>query len=92
MAVDKNLFLYDLAVVTIMKGEAPYIREWLDYHLLAGVDHFFIYDNEDSDAQQKIMQPYIDAGIVTHIPFVASAGSLRLMPMPFINSDFFAGI
>ncbi|MBO4401217.1 MAG: hypothetical protein J5809_05170 [Selenomonadaceae bacterium] len=35
MAVDKNLFLYDLAVVAIMKNEAPYAKEWLDYHLLA---------------------------------------------------------
>ena len=69
MAVDKNLFLYDLAVVAIMKNEAPYVKEWLDYHLLAGVDHFYIYDNEDSDVQKKVLQPYIDAGIVSHIPY-----------------------
>ena len=43
MSVDKNLFLYDLAVVSIMKNEARYVKEWLDYHLLAGVNHFFIY-------------------------------------------------
>jgi len=69
MAVDKNLFLYDLAVVAIMKNETPYIKEWLDYHLLAGVNHFYIYDNQDDDEQKKIMQPYIDAGLVTHIPY-----------------------
>ena len=33
MGVSKNLFLYDLAVVAIMKNEAPYVKEWLDYHL-----------------------------------------------------------
>ena len=38
MAVDKNLFLHDLAIVAIMKCEGPYLKEWLDYHLLAGVD------------------------------------------------------
>ena len=38
--VDKNLFLYDLAVVAIFKDEAPYLKEWLDYHLAAGVEHF----------------------------------------------------
>ena len=55
MAVDKNLFLYDLAVVTIIKNEAPYIKEWLDYHLLAGVNHFYLYDNQDDDEQKKIL-------------------------------------
>ena len=64
--VDKNLFLYDLAVVTIMKNEAPYVKEWLDYHLLAGVDHFYIYDNESPDNLKEVLQPYIDAGIVTY--------------------------
>ena len=49
MSVDKNLFLYDLAFVSIMKDEGSYIKEWLDYHLLAGVNHFFIYDNESED-------------------------------------------
>ena len=64
--VDKNLFLYDLAVVAIMKGEEPYVKEWLDYHLLAGVDHFFIYDNESTPEFKEILQPYINAGIVTY--------------------------
>lgn len=64
--VDKNLFLYDLAVVAIMKNEAPYVKEWLDYHLVAGVDHFYIYDNESPDNLKEVLQPYIDAGIVTY--------------------------
>ena len=64
--VDKNLFVYDLAVVAILKNEAPYVMEWLDYHLLAGVDHFYIYDNESPDNLKEILQPYIDAGIVTY--------------------------
>ena len=69
MAVDKNLFLYDLAVVAIMKNEAPYVKEWLDYHILAGVNHFYIYDNESPDNLKEILQPYIDAGIVTYTFF-----------------------
>ncbi len=66
MNVDKDLFFYDLAVVAIMKNEAPYVKEWLDYHILAGVDHFYIYDNESPDNLKEILQPYIDAGIVTY--------------------------
>ena len=67
MDVDKNLFAYDCAIVSIMKNAAPYVKEWLDYHLLAGVDHFYIYDNESEDNFKEILQPYIDAGIVTYI-------------------------
>ena len=73
MAVDKNLFLYELAVAAIMKNEAPYLQEWLDYHLLAGVEHFYIYDNEESDAQKKILQPYIERGFVTYTPYPGRA-------------------
>ncbi len=69
MAVDKNLFLYDLAVVAIMKNEAPYVKEWLDYHLAAGVDHFYIYDHESSDNFKEVLNPYINAGIVTYVLF-----------------------
>ena len=71
--VDKNLFLYDLAIVAIMKNEEPYVKEWLDYHLLAGVDHFYIYDNDSTPEFKKILQPYIDANIVNYIHYPGKA-------------------
>lgn len=64
--VDKNLFLYDLAVVAILKDEGKYLKEWLDYHLLAGVEHFYLYDNESTDNPQEIIKPYIEAGLVDY--------------------------
>ena len=67
MPVDKNLFLYDLSVVAIMKCEGPYLKEWLDYHLLAGVDHFYIYDNDSPDNQAEVAAPYVKAGLVDYI-------------------------
>lgn len=67
MDVDKNLFLYDLAVVAIMKNNGLYIKEWLDYHLLAGVDHFFIYDNGSTDNYEDVIQPYVEKGLLTDI-------------------------
>ena len=64
--VDKNLFPHNLAIVAIMKNEEPYVKEWIDYHLLAGVDHFYIYDNDSTPKFKEILQPYINAGIVTY--------------------------
>lgn len=66
--VDKNLFLHDLAVVAILKNEAPYLQEWLDYHLIAGVKHFYLYDNESPDNQAEVVKPYVAAGLVDYIP------------------------
>ena len=69
MAVDKNLFLHDLAVVAILKNEGHYLKEWLDYHLLAGVDHFYLYDNDSTDNQREVAKPYVEAGLVDYISF-----------------------
>ena len=69
MRIDRDLFMYDLVVVTIVRDEAPYIKEWIDYHLLAGVNHFLIYDNESSDNLKEILQPYIDKKLVTRIDY-----------------------
>lgn len=66
MLEDANLFKYELAIVAILKNEAPYIKEWLDYHLLVGVDHFYIYDNESEDNLKEILQSYIESGIITY--------------------------
>ena len=63
--VDRNLFPYDLTVAAIFKNEGRYLREWLDYHLLAGVEHFYLYNNESSDDYAEILKPYVDANIVT---------------------------
>lgn len=73
MSVDKNLFPYDLAIVAIFKNEAPYLQEWLDYHLVAGVEHFYLYNNDSSDNFAEVLAPYIAANIVTLIDFPGRA-------------------
>ena len=75
--VDKNLFPYDLAIAAIFKDEAPYLREWLDYHLLAGVEHFYLYNNDSSDGYAEILKPYVDANVVT---LTDRPGKLMQMP------------
>ena len=67
--VDKNLFIYDLAVVAIFKNEGHYLKEWLDYHLLAGVEHFYLYNNGSSDDYKEVLAPYIEKNLVTLTDF-----------------------
>jgi hypothetical protein len=66
---DKRCFKYELSIAAIVKNEAPYIQEWIEYHHIVGVEHFYIYDNESVDNLKDILQPYIDAGVVTYIYF-----------------------
>ena len=63
--VDKNLFLYDLAIVAIFKDEGKYLKEWLDYHLLAGVEHFYLYNNDSTDDYKEVLAPYVEKNLVT---------------------------
>ena len=88
MAVDKNLFLHDLAVVAILKCEAPYLKEWLDYHLLAGVDHFYLYDNDSSDNYEKIIAPYVAAGLVTCKKFSGGSAQFAAYADAVLNYRF----
>lgn len=56
--------MIDLAIVAIIKNEGQYIEEWLRYHIVAGVQKFFLYDNDSSDNTREILEKYIRAGYV----------------------------
>jgi hypothetical protein len=54
-----------LSVCAIYKNEARYLAEWIEFHLLAGVEHFFLYDNNSIDDHHDVLAPYVRAGLVT---------------------------
>lgn len=56
--------LHYLAIGAIFKDEAPYLREWIEFHLLQGVEKFFLYDNNSTDEYLTNIMPYIQQGIV----------------------------
>ncbi|MEE9190242.1 MAG: glycosyltransferase family 92 protein [Candidatus Neomarinimicrobiota bacterium] len=60
---------YFLAIVAIFKNEDPYLLEWIEFHRLMGVDHFFLYDNDLEKSSTNLLSPYEKIGIVTRIPF-----------------------
>nr|WP_054757862.1 glycosyltransferase family 2 protein [Liquorilactobacillus satsumensis] len=61
-ASKKKHFKYNLALCSIIKNEAPYISEWIDYHKKIGIQHLYIYDNDSDDGLQDILTPYIKNG------------------------------
>ena len=58
---------YYLSVAAIMKNEKPYLKEWIEYHLLQGVEHFYLCDNDSTDGTKEYLAPYIQKGIITYI-------------------------
>ncbi len=68
----KNNEVY-LSITAVLQNEAPYIKEWIEYHRLVGVERFYIYDNESTDNVKEILKPYIDLGIVCYhyVPGIA---------------------
>lgn len=54
-----------LSLCLIAKNENSYLQEWLDYHILLGVEHFWIYDNESAVPLAETVKEYIDSGRVT---------------------------
>ena len=60
-------FANEIAIGAIMKDEGPYLKEWLDFHILVGIKKFFLYDNESTDNTTEILKPYIERGIVEEL-------------------------
>ncbi|MDR0485482.1 MAG: glycosyltransferase family 2 protein, partial [Elusimicrobiota bacterium] len=56
---DNGKFPQYLSVLAIAKNEAPYLKEWIEYHRALGVEKFYIYDNNSSDNTFEILKPYI---------------------------------
>lgn len=59
-------FHCDLAIAAIAKNEGSYIKEWLAYHKLVGVQKVFLYDNNSTDNLKEIIKPYIESGFVEY--------------------------
>jgi hypothetical protein len=62
--LDPNFKRYRLAVATLFRDSVFYLREWIEFHLLVGVEHFYLGNNLSVDNYLPILQPYIDRGIV----------------------------
>lgn len=58
-----------LAICAIFRDEARYLDEWVGFHRASGAEHFFLYDNESTDAPREVLSPLIEAGCVTLIPW-----------------------
>lgn len=68
---NKKEFPYELGIVVIAKNEGFYIREFIEYYLLAGQGKLkiYLYDNESSDDTAEIAKEYEQTGNLTYTYF-----------------------
>lgn len=55
---------YQVSLCLIFYNEGPYLKEWIEYHKIIGIDHFYLYNHESTDNSMEILQPYIESGLV----------------------------
>lgn len=67
LSQDKKKKKYYISICTVFKDEAKFLKEWIDFHQMLGVDHFYLYNNFSSDNYLEILSTYINNGIVTLI-------------------------
>ncbi|MCW5940573.1 MAG: glycosyltransferase family 92 protein [Fimbriimonadaceae bacterium] len=58
-------FKYELTAFLRFKDEGDYLAEWLCFHMAVGFEHFYLYNNNSSDNFREVLQPFLDAGLVT---------------------------
>lgn len=53
-----------LAATCMFRNEAPWLREWVEYYRLIGVERFYLFDHQSTDRPELVLADYIAEGIV----------------------------
>lgn len=67
---------YDLCICGIFKDEAPFLKEWITYHKIIGIQHFYLYNNNSTDNYSEVLKEFIDEGSVTLIEWPYAQGQI----------------
>ncbi|MCA1453670.1 glycosyltransferase family 92 protein [Bradyrhizobium sp. BRP22] len=68
---------HGLSVVCAIKNEADDLLEWLHFHRLAGVDHFYLYDNESTDETRTVIESFPWPEMITYHYVEGDFGQMR---------------
>lgn len=57
-------YTYNVSVCAIFQNEERFLKEWIEYHKMQGVEHFYLYNNNSQDNSLTVLFPYIGSGEV----------------------------
>ncbi len=81
------LSAYELSIAAIFRDEGAYLKEWIEYHKMVGVEHFWLYNNSSTDDWEEILQPYIAEGVVEVINWPFPSQEKRVKYQEFAYKD-----
>ncbi len=76
---------YRISICGIFKNEARFLKEWMEYHIMIGVDHFYMYNNNSEDNYLEVLQPYIDKGYVTLVQWTKDHAQMEAYQHFYVN-------
>lgn len=68
---------YNVSICAIFKNESKYIKEWIEFHKIVGIEHFYMYNNFSEDDYKSVLNSYINEGIVTLIEWPKKQGQIE---------------
>lgn len=68
---------YHLSICAIFKNEARYLKEWIEFHRIVGVEHFYLYNNNSTDDFYSVLESYVREGTVDLYPWEMHPGQVR---------------
>ncbi len=70
-----------LAVQTMFHNVGARLREWLEYYEALGVQRFFLYNHNSTDAHATVLRPFVERGVVVLVdwPFEPAPGDYSRM-------------
>lgn len=60
----KEDYSYKLSILAIFQNKECFLKEWIDFHRLMGVEHFYLFNHLSSDDYLSVLQPYLSIGLV----------------------------
>ncbi|MBA2729051.1 MAG: glycosyltransferase family 92 protein [Parachlamydiaceae bacterium] len=80
---------YKLSVCAVFQNESFFLHEWIEFHKLMGVKHFYLYNNLSTDNYMEILEPYIDSKEVTLVEWPIETHNqkeyIQLLQLPVYN-------
>lgn len=56
---------YYSTICAIFKNEGTYLKEWVEYNKLIGIDHIYLYNNNSTDNYLEVLAPYLQDKYIT---------------------------
>jgi len=60
----KPRYQYQVCICAIFRDDARFLKEWIEFHRVVGVEHFWLFNNLSQDNYLEVLTPYVEEGIV----------------------------